>query len=397
MKDKVFCVLPWIHMHIWPNGTTYPCCLSTNDYIIGNTNNSSMEELWNSDKMTELRKNILTGNPTSGCKNCYEHEKNGNISMRMNLNNDFKHLHHRTNLTNDDGTLDNIYMAYMDIRFSNLCNFKCRSCGPDLSSFWVDDAIKLGNYSKNQPKILKLKNTLEELWQDVDKWIDTVEKIYFAGGEPLIMEEHYKILEHLIKLGKTDISIAYNTNFSQLNFKNKDVISLWEKFDDISIGASLDAMDKRAEYMRKGTNWPQIEKNRIRLKNELPDVKFHVSATISAYNAEHVPDFFDDWISKEYVAADSVECNTVLFPEYLRAQILPDNKKEKIILKYKSFIEKHNIEKYRNSYSFFAFMDSLKTDKSYLVPDFIDYNKKLDSIRNENMLDIFPELSCLIN
>lgn len=396
-NKNVFCILPWIHMHIWPNGTTYPCCLATNDYVVGNTNDSNIQDIWNSERMKLLRKNIINGVPTSGCNNCYEHERNGARSMRMNLNTDFKHLHNRTKLTHDDGSLDEVYMAYMDIRFSNICNFKCRSCGPELSSFWIDDAIKLNRYRKEQPRILKIKNTLEELWEDVEQWIDSVERIYFAGGEPLIMDEHYKILEYLIEIGKTDIAIAYNTNFSKLTYKNKDVVELWKNFDNISIGASIDGMGTRAEYLRKGTIWADVEQNRQRILEEIPDIKFYISATISAYNAEHVPDFFDDWIAKGYVLPDSIECNTVLFPEYIRAQILPENKKEEIILKYKSFIEKHKIEKYRNSYSFFAFMDSLKPNKSYLVPDFIDYNKKLDLIRNENMLDIFPELSCLIN
>lgn len=395
MSDNVFCILPWTHMHIWPNGTTYPCCLATNDYIVGNTNQSTMEELWNSEKMTDLRKNILAGKPTSGCNNCYEHEKMGARSMRMNLNKDFKHLHDRTELTNEDGTLDEIYMAYMDIRFSNICNFKCRSCGPELSSFWVDDAIKLGRYKEDQPKILKIKNTLDELWEDVEEWIDTVERIYFAGGEPLIMDEHYKILEHLIKIGKTDIAIAYNTNFSKLTYKNKDVIELWKHFSNLTVGASLDAMGERGEHMRKGTDWAQIEKNRQRLLKELPDVKFYVSATISAYNAEHVPDFFDDWINKGYVKPDCIECNTVLFPDYIRAQILPEYKRQEIISKYQQFYDKHGLDNYGRGSSFTAFIDSLKTDKSELAPKFVEYNDRLDALRNESLVDTFPELECL--
>ena len=214
--NKTFCILPWIHLHIWPNGITYPCCLTTNDYVLGNTNSSSFIELWNSSRMKELRQNIIAGKPTTGCSRCYEHEIQGYKSLRQNMNKDFQHLFSRTKLTKEDGTVDNIYMAYMDIRFSNICNFKCRTCGPELSSFWVDDAISLGRCPQDQLKLLKIKNTLDELWQDMEEWIDTVERIYFAGGEPLIMDEHYKILEYLINIGKTNIIIYYNTNFSNL-------------------------------------------------------------------------------------------------------------------------------------------------------------------------------------
>ena len=62
-KDKHFCMLPWVHMHMWPNGITYPCCLATNDYVIGNTNKETFKDLWNSERMRELRRNMLDGKP----------------------------------------------------------------------------------------------------------------------------------------------------------------------------------------------------------------------------------------------------------------------------------------------------------------------------------------------
>src|SRR6056300_25360 len=189
-KNDYFCILPWIHLHVWPNGITYPCCLATNDFILGNTNQSSFKELWNSENLKLLRKNILENKPTDGCSRCYEHEKHGSRSMRQNMNREFDHLLDRTKLTKANGELEDIHMAYMDIRFSNICNMRCRTCGPELSSQWVEDGIALGRYSEEQPKILKIKKNLEDFWQDVQPWLETVEQIYFAGGEPLITDEH---------------------------------------------------------------------------------------------------------------------------------------------------------------------------------------------------------------
>ena len=396
MTDKHFCILPWIHMHIWPNGITYPCCLATNDYILGNTNDKSFEELWNSERMTELRKNILAGKPTSGCSRCYEHEAQGSRSMRQNMNMDYEHLIPRTELTNDDGTVDDVYMAYMDIRFSNICNFKCRTCGPELSSFWVDDAIKLGRYSKEQPRILKIKNTLDELWDDMEQWIDTVERIYFAGGEPLIMDEHYKILEHLIDIGKTDIHISYNTNFSKLTYKKKDAVELWKNFKYVKIGASLDAMGERAEVMRSGTKWSDIEANRERVLREAPHAEFQVSATVSAYNAEHCVDFFDDWIARGWVEPQHIDINVLLFPEYQRAQVLPTDMRKRIQDKLNDYMIRHdlkNVDKNGRSYNAMrAFINSLDEDRSEQLPEFIKYNKSIDDVRTENMYRVFPEL-----
>jgi len=397
LKDsKHLCILPWIHMHIWPNGVTYPCCLASNDYIIGNSNESSFKELWNSEKMKDMRLNMLNDRPTTGCERCYEHEQFGDRSMRMNMNYDFEHLFDRAELTNPDGSLDDIHMAYLDIRFSNICNMKCRTCGPELSSQWVDDAVKMGRYDANAPKILKINHNLDELWQDMVTWIDTVEQIYFAGGEPLIMDEHYKILEYLIEIGKTDIQIAYNTNFSKLTYKNKDVVELWKHFSDIKVGASLDAMGDRAEYMRSGTRWSDIEANRLRLMQEVPHVEFKISCTVSAYNAEHCVDFFDDWIERGWIKPWDIGINMLVFPEYQRAQVLPAHLRERTQQKIQQFIEKHGLnnrdQNGRAVTGLLAFSKFLDEDRHHLWDKFQQYNNQMDTIRNEKLEQTFPEL-----
>lgn len=400
-KDKHFCILPWIHMHIWPNGSTYPCCLATYDYKLGNTNDQTFLEIWNSEKMRELRINVLNSAPTTGCSKCYENENNGAKSMRMSMNENYVAHYPRTEKTNLDGSLDEIYMAYFDIRFSNICNFKCRTCGPDLSSFWVSDAKKLGKYDPNGPTVIKIKNSLSELWEDMVNWIDTVEQIYFAGGEPLIMDEHYKILEYLIEIGKTDILIAYNTNFSKLQYKNKDVLELWKHFKHIKVGASLDAMGERAEYLRAGTVWKDIEENRIRLKEELPNIDFEVSPTVSVYNALHFTDFLDDWISKGWVQPGAININTLLYPEYQRAQILPKSVKIELQAKIERFMQRHDISETNRANehtyrSLVAFLNSIAEDKSDIANTFINKNHFVDELRNEILFDVFPELKCLV-
>lgn len=397
--SKTFCILPWIHMHIWPNGITYPCCLATNDYVLGNTNKSSFKELWNSDKMTTLRKNIMSDKCTSGCNRCYEHEAQGSRSMRQNMNMDFEHLIPLIDNTKPDGTLDDINMHYMDIRFSNICNMRCRTCGPELSSQWYDDAVKMNPGHANVPRIHKIKKNLTELWDDMEPWIDTVERIYFAGGEPLIMDEHYKIMEHLLDIGKTDIFISYNTNFSKLTYKRKDAIMLWKQFPIIKVGASLDAMGDRAELMRKGTIWSEIEDNRKRLLDEAPHVEFQISCTVSAYNAEHCIDFFDEWIERGWVTPDKIDINVLLFPEHQRLQILPLESRKRIQAKITDYMLRHNLKKVdingRSFAAFTAFYNALDEDKTDLAPRFIQLNQTLDGIREEQLVNTFPELSVL--
>jgi len=399
MENKNYCILPWIHMHIWPDGTTFPCCLAKHDYQLGNTNNKSFKELWNSDKMRELRLNVLNDVPTDGCSRCYEHESNGVRSMRMNMNHQFEHFNSRTALTKEDGSLDDIFMGYMDIRFSNICNFRCRSCGPELSSNWHDDSVKLGRRNGKEKRILKVKRSLDELWDDMESWIDTVEHLYFAGGEPLIMDEHYKILEHLINIGKTDIYISYNTNLSKLKYKNKNVIDLWRHFDRIRVDASIDAMGEVGEYVRTGTVWEEIEQNARTITRELRNVEFGITPTISALNAEHAPDFFDHWVQKGIIEPDRIHVNTLLFPEYLRAQVLPRYKRKQIQKRWQKYIDDYDLEnedtQRRCLPEMQGFIRSLDTDKTELQDKFLEYISSIDKIRNEDVMQIIPSLRCL--
>lgn len=388
---KHFCVLPWTHMHVWPNGNTYPCCLATYDYVVGNANKDSFKDIWNSEKMRTMRKNMLDDKPTSGCRKCYMQEENGGHSMRTNMNKDFSHHIDRKELTNDDGSVDDVFMAYMDIRFSNICNFKCRSCGPDFSSLWYEDALAQGRYSADNPKILRIKNNLDDLWRDMEEWIDTVERIYFAGGEPLIMDEHYKILEHLISIGKTDIQISYNTNLSKLTYKSKDVIELWKQFSNITVDASLDDSGERAELIRTGTTWNDIVANRKRILSEAPHVTFHISPTVSVLNVQHCLDFFDEWIYNGLISPKDIYINVLTHPEFLSVQILPLKVRLVMQEKIRSFVKKHEL----NNSSFDALIQFLGSDQEHLVPKFMKYNDKLDDIRNEKIINTMPELRCI--
>jgi sulfatase maturation enzyme AslB (radical SAM superfamily) len=85
------------------------------------------------------------------------------------------------------------------------------------------------------------------MWEQMQEHIPYLEQIYFAGGEPLIMEEHYRILKELVKREMFNVKLIYNTNFSRLNLKDEDVLDYWKLFNNVSIGASLDAMGPRAE------------------------------------------------------------------------------------------------------------------------------------------------------
>jgi organic radical activating enzyme len=144
------------------------------------------------------------------------------------LNDEFKEFYDECmENTNDDGSLKEFKMRYFDIRFSNICNFKCRTCGGGFSSQWEQEDLKSKvTYARVFPK-----NDNPDFLQDIVEQVPNLKTAYFAGGEPLITEEHYILLEEMIRTKKSDhIQLRYNTNMSNLKFKNKDLLALWKHF-----------------------------------------------------------------------------------------------------------------------------------------------------------------------
>lgn len=393
--NKYFCMAPWIHLHMWPNGNIYPCCTSPSEDPYGNSNTDKLEDVWNGERMRKLRQNMLRGQPSKTCERCYKLEEHGSFSMRQDMNQKFGHRFTATQKTEDNGYHPEMKLRYMDIRFSNICNFKCRSCGPSLSSLWYDDQVILYG-SADGKRVQKPFETEEELWANLDKILPYVEEIYFAGGEPLVAVEHYDILNYLIEKGKTDVRLVYNTNFSKMRYKGNDVFDMWAKFPDVNVGASLDDMGKRAEYMRHGTKWDKIEENRKQLKEKCPHVSFFVAATVSLYNGWHLPDFYLDWLNKGYIHWEAININILHYPAHLSLTILPPEIKQKITEKYERVMKQIPLE-YRPGSRLMSVVDYMNSrDDSHLIPEFFERNEALDKIRDEDFLSNFPELEPML-
>ena len=112
------------------------------------------------------------------------------------------------------------------------------------------------------------KNDNPDFLKEIIEQVPNFKTAYFAGGEPLITEEHYILLEEMIRTGASNtVSLRYNTNLSNFKFKDKDILSLWKHFKKkIDIYASVDHYGERAEYIRHGTNWATVEENLILAK-----------------------------------------------------------------------------------------------------------------------------------
>jgi len=450
VESKHFCMMPWVHMHAFPDGRAYPCCLSDYWHPVGDLRKHTMEEVWNQTPYKTMRQNMLSDKPCKECTKCYEQEEHGAFSMRNDSNRNYGHHISEINKTHEDGTNPEFKIRYWDVRFSNLCNFSCRSCGPIFSSNWYNDHVKLYNrkpdvLGRDMSRVEYTAGDEEAMLAQMLPHIPYLEQVYFAGGEPLIMKEHYFMLEKLIEHNKTDVRIQYNTNFSELRYKDKHVFDYWKHFKNISVGASLDASGARAELMRKGTDWKQTLENRQRMKDEVPHVDFYVSATVSSMNVLHVLDFHREWVELGLIDAKDFNINLCQSPEWYRPNIFPKWFKEKVIKpKYEEHIAwlepQDKLQRATNGFkSLLSFIMSDSTTRDVQVHEY-EYNtvkgsdwlswedfssgkktgmpdidleieefvksikdtknfkefekqiEKLDVVRNENFWETFPEL-----
>lgn len=410
LENKTFCMLPWMHMHAFPDGRAYPCCLADYWHPVGDLRRHTMEEVWNQDAYKTMRKNMIQGKECSQCTKCYEQEANGFFSMRNDANRNYGHHINELEMTDEDGHHGEFKIRYWDVRFSNLCNMRCRSCGPIFSSNWYSDHIKLYDTLPKSPdyvdgidhkfidrdmdRVEYTTGNEDEMIAQMEPHLPHLEQVYFAGGEPLIMKEHYYMLEKLVEYGKQDVRIQYNTNFSEMRYKDKHVFEYWKNFNNVSVGASLDASGDRAELMRKGTKWHQTVLNRTQMIKEVPHVDFYISATVSSMNIMHVMDFHKEWVELGLIKPQDFNINICQSPEWYRIDIFPQEFKAKIREKVEAHIAwlepKDKLKRATNGYkSLLNYLDA--NDGSNHFQRWIDETQKLDSIRNENFWETFPE------
>jgi len=392
-ESKTFCIYPWIHLHAYPTGEAYPCCHAEMTYPVGNCKKNTLMEIWQDEPMKQLRKDMLTETSNPTCTRCYEQEESGFFSGRRSANK--HHGHHIKKLEENP-----FEMTYWDIRFSNLCNLRCRSCGHIFSSQWYQDQAKLaGPEWRARNQVLNYAGRTElDMWEQLEPHLNYVEQIYFAGGEPLLMEEHYRILDELVKRKLFHVRLIYNTNFTHTDLKGRSVFEYWKQFDSVAVGASLDAAGARGEYIRKGTDWAVVEQNRRDMLEICPKVDFYISPTLSIMNAWHLPDFHKTWVEQRLIRPQDLNVNILQDPVHYRIDIAPMKYKQRLRIKFEEHLEwlRDQDPLQRATVGFESAINfMMATDNTHLIDTFWRKTHELDSIRNENLLKVIPELEAL--
>lgn len=327
--------MPWIHFHVGDNGLAKVCCVANIPF--GNINTTSFEDIWNGESIQKLRTRFLNGEPDKRCAQCVNLETAGGKSIRQETNEKFGHL---------DISLNNPAPIYFDIRFSNVCNLKCRTCWHGASSSWFEDAKKLGT-QKGQKAVIQNVQDYHRFISELGPHLLNAEEIYFAGGEPMVTEEHYLLLNWLIEKRQTKVKLRYNTNFTFLKYKQYDVLKLWQNFESVEIMASLDAIGPLGTYIRSGSKWNKVIQNFERIQ-PISHIRFKISPTISVLNIQDITELISYALHNKMISEDDLYINILERPLHYNIQILPHLKKEQIDQKINTYISSLSSKRIRD-------------------------------------------------
>lgn len=332
-SNKHFCILPWIHLHVSQSGKVHPCC--NNNRYLGNVQDQSIKDIWNGIQFKDLREQFKNNIPDKRCSHCYNIEKSGKESLRQISNRKYKKDIERVKSNNAEP-------IYLDIRFSNICNFKCKTCWHGNSSAWYEEG------SKNNASESRIIKAFTTDFEEILEYIENVEEIYFAGGEPLIKEEHYQLLEELDKRKLYHVLLRYNTNFSTLNFKSKNILKIWKKFNNVHVSASIDGTSSLGEEIREGFNWNLFVENRKKMLQICPEIYFEITPTVSTLNILNLPELHQYLVKNNLLEVNNIYLNFLERPLSYNLKSLPIETKEeakKIIKKHINWLTNNDAKK----------------------------------------------------
>jgi hypothetical protein len=282
--SEYFCTAPWTHTFVSPQGERRLCCASREtpkfqrQYIdaAGGSqetkfNPDTLDEHWNSEYMKDIRKRILSGEKISQCDICNNQILNLHTYKKYFTETLFPHKIQEILDSTDETGYTTMQPISYDYRISNLCNFKCRMCGEQLSSSWEAEKIKHNKVSyQDSPWLVpetrqKIKTfQVDVLEAELQSAVDAnlIEEIYWVGGEPLMWERHWSIMRQLVDTGQSkNVTVRYNTNLSRINYKDHKLYDYLPHFKNVNICASIDGVGDVGEYIRTGLVWDSWLKN----------------------------------------------------------------------------------------------------------------------------------------
>ena len=329
--DK-FCVLPWVSLEASPIGTVRPCCLADDEIVDSqgqkfDLKQSRFGDIQSSDYMQNLRQQFIDGEQPQTCRKCWNEERAGRTSKRMHTLDRLKHVVPHTEWTRDTKPL-----LFLDLKLGNICNLKCRICGPWSSSQSASEELQFmsreeqrQSYSYQMLRAGAWPRENTQFWNEIDQHLDQIRYIEFTGGEPFLIKEHFEMLRGIVKRGIAhQVEIHYNTNGTTYP---AEAIEIWQHFKTVEIAFSIDDVGTRFEYQRSNAVWTEVVDNVARfcaLRDQHSNIQLQACTTVNVFNVRYLDDVAQ-WLSQQ--SFDFVYWNVLHDAWYFSVACLPDTAK----------------------------------------------------------------------
>jgi len=285
-----FCYEIFKNLAFWSTKNTvgYNPCSFFKGYIVTNT---TPDQAWHGAEHLAIIDSVTQGELIPGCQNCYRAEKAGLVSRRMSSKELYENYHKDTDINLTDTP------KALDYSVGNLCNLKCTICGPNNSSKWISDWVKLYP-DANTDDFLHRKDqyvTIDDL-----EYLKNINSVHFhGGGDPLLSNAHVKLLQNIEKSkGLSDVRLFYNVNAT--NRVNEDVLDLWSRCHLIELYFSIDDIEDRFEYQRTGANWKRVLDNLEWYKQNMPvNHLFYINCTWGYLNLYYLDELYN-WYKENF-------------------------------------------------------------------------------------------------
>lgn len=434
--SPTFCLAKWFQSTTTLyNGYTHSCHHPTAHKIQIDDIKENPRGLHNTPTKIAARDDMLKGIQTKECDYCWNIENLGkdHFSDRhyksANAGWSWPNLHK----IKDIGLGENVNPTYLEVAFENVCNFKCAYCSPDVSSRWMEEVQKHGGFlmpngeTHHDLEWLKKIGRYPIHWKDQNPYIDafwkwwpelyqSLDTFRITGGEPLLSDNTWKILDYVIENPRKDFKLGINTNMGVPRKLVEKLCSkinqLHGKIKEVIIYTSAESIGEQAEYCRFGMDWELFNGNvHYLMLNTPPLVRLQVMTTVNILSVSRF-DWFLDWIGELRLAYGGrpnkrrVGFNVAYlrWPRHMSITLLDEEQKLRFAAKMESSIQKHNVNKSPDDNHVMTleevdqirrlvdFMNSVEPDP-YQLHALAVYFDEYDKRRGTDFLKTFPELT----
>lgn len=403
-QSNLYCILADKGLGLHNSGRTYLCCHSRKyledtqgEQIYLDTH--TLKDAWASPTRKEIQQALENNIEHPSCQACWDDEHAGKKSRRQWHNS----MNHPVDNRSDQPQI-------LDLKMGNTCNMRCRTCNPEVSSQWYREdweltaqpleGIEYSEYLKRWRRIpASYSDANQDLWAIMAEWMPNVRYIDYYGAEPMLIKKNFEVLEQAVDHGTAkNIDLHFSTNGT---IWTDELEQLLKQFRNVYFDLSIDDIGNRCGYIRYSSNWELVATNLekfLQARQNNRNFWFGVCITINSLNIYYLDEIFDFFASKNL----PTNFNMLHLPLHLNIKTLPNSVKKSITKKLQAYQLKESAGQWHRQYwadhlpVVLNFLNTLVDDQEKFFKEFIYYTKGLDASRQQDLAQILPEFTSLL-